>query len=152
MTIPSSFWYALLLLFVSSMVGFCVWMVKTVNALKVDIARAQVQLVPLSAMIQDALLKLLHHDDPAYRESDALIDVALHKPDKMTADEDARLRQLMKQRAVADVSELERKRAVALLAFMDIVVIEKQGTLDKLKTAALTVFVGASLASMHHRW
>lgn len=111
---------------VTGMIGFGTYLVRKINALEVSMARAEVQLVPLSAMIQAQLLSLLHHEEPRYAEPDALIDKLSHHPASMTEAESLRLRQLMKQRQVADVPEIERRRAAALLAYMDIVILEKE--------------------------
>lgn len=144
-------WSGIIVLLLSLFIGLQIWIVNTISAMKVQLGKQEVQLLPLSALIQAQLLNLLHHDEGKYKEPDALIDKLSQRPEKFTGEEFDRLKQLMNQRIVADdIPEIERKRAAALVAYMDIVVIERMTTSKKMVEAATSLVFGAALASFRY--
>ena len=121
----------LVLLAVGAFITFLTKMNGKIDVLTERITRAEESTRPLTQLIQAQLMGLLHHDEPGYEEADALIDEFNEDPTGLGEAKYARLAQLMKQRTVADVPEIERERAKALLAFMAIVRLEQTASTGK---------------------
>jgi hypothetical protein len=147
---PIWVWQIVIGVLLTAGVAFHGWVATSIIQLREDVkgAKTELSMIPLSAMIQSQLLNSLHHDHPKYAEADALIDK--FKMVTITTEELQKLKLLLGQRALdADISELERKQSVALLAIMDVVVIENESSKKKAMNALLSIMVGVSIASIH---
>ena len=100
-----------------------------IRRIELDVAVSQTQLTPLWAQVQAKLTEDLHHDDARFHEADRLIEklTAL----TITGGERHRLKELMAER-VADPAtpNYEAKKAKALIAVMDLVLIETKESED----------------------
>ena len=146
---PDWVWQVILGIGLTAFLAFCVWLVTSIHDLQVDMERSKTQLSPVWKVVEASLMDAIHHDDPKFARPDALIDK--FKNLTITTPEGAELKHYIERRVVdPTVPELERKQAKALLAIMDIVVIEENTAKDKLVNAILTFIVGFSVAALRH--
>ena len=145
---PTWVWPILFGAAVTGIVGFFVNMHNRLRQLELDVAIQGTKVSPLWAQVQARLTEDLHHDDPKYHAADKLIDklVAL----TITLKERRELKNLLAERVVdPHVSEMESKKAKALIAVMDIVLIESESTGEKLVNTVLSLLVGSSMLTTY---
>jgi hypothetical protein len=150
---PYYVWPILFAALVSGLTAFCVGITNRVRQLELSMRESDTKMSPLWARVQAELSSDLHHDDPKYKEADCLIEelAAL----TITPKGRRRLKELLAQRVVdPDVPELERKKAKALIAVMDLVLMEAESVGEKLVNISIAILFGVSalLANAVRTW
>lgn len=150
---PLYVWPILFAALVSGLTAFCVGISNRVRQLELDVAISATKMTPLWARVQAELTSDLHHEDPKFKEADSLIEQlgAL----TITSTGRRRLKELLAQRVVdPTVSDLESKKAKALIAVMDLVLIEAETTGEKIVNASIAILFGVSalLANAVRTW
>jgi len=141
---PTWVWQILFGTFVTGGIAFFVSINKRLNQLEKDSDVAKFQLIPLWAHVQKVLSADVHHDDPKFKEPDDLIDKLQNLT--ITFPERTRLKELLSERVVDPaVTELESKKAKALIAIMDVVLIENETALSKIINTAITILFATSV-------
>jgi hypothetical protein len=111
---------------ITGIIGLLVWIVTTIQAMQRRMDISETKSAPLWTQVQEQLSRAVHHDDPAFKETDDLVDQLQMLT--ITLAGRTRLKELLAHRMEdLTVDEMERKKAKALIAVMDIVVIEKGG-------------------------
>ena len=145
---PTWVWQILFGAGVTGTIAFFVSIHSRLRQLELDVNTQGTKISPIWAQVQAKLTDDLHHDDPKFKEPDALIDKLVNLT--ITTAERKRLKVLLGARVVdPDVTEMESKKAKALIAVMDLVLIEAESIGDKLVNTVLSLLVGSSMLTSY---